>query len=543
MLGAYPLAEFALEEIDDADLIVIVGPLDLLLADANAALVLLLEVSPGTEGDPTGVLVTLSDRGFISEPGDTPPNIAYLPRLSVPMNYEVQLPLPDAGESLGSIGFGAIEILNQDGRFTNETLKSWEGREALIKIVGTFNVGRWNEATLALSDAGIALRATVDHVAQENGIISLSLREGLSARLDAELQTSRYLGTGGDEGPASLEGRPKPLCFGAPENVAPVLIDPVLLIYQIHERSMQAIQFVRDGGILLVALGERVPLSSWTPVASSFVTDLATGKFRLGSPPEGLVTSDPKGDNVGGYVDDTQRIVRRALAWKAGIDDPDELDLPSFTGFSSTAIVGVFLDDDTSAIDFLSGMLAACDAWGVPTREAWYRIGSFVAPENASPVVDLDDSTLSNITEQTGAAPAYRVKIGYRPMSTVQDPDGLLGAVDPEMRQLYSNKLRYSVAEDLGVKTLHRSAREVTLDTLMASKMDADTLAASLLARLKVRRNIYRARNEGTLFKLKAGDVVRVTSSDANLSSGKQLWIASIAEIPHDGSIELELWG
>jgi hypothetical protein len=60
------------------------------------------------------------------------------------------------------------------------------------------------------------------------------------------MQPNVYAGTGGVDGGADLAGKRKPLCFGNPRNVSPVLLVPSLLIYQVHDGSVAGIDNVYD---------------------------------------------------------------------------------------------------------------------------------------------------------------------------------------------------------------------------------------------------------------------------------------------------------
>jgi hypothetical protein len=76
--------------------------------------------------------------------------------------------------------------------------------------------------------------------------------------LQSPLQTTLYIGTGDEEGDATIQGQPKPLVFGRVRNVAPVLIDPTNLIYQISNAALASIDDVFDQGLALTASGTDV---------------------------------------------------------------------------------------------------------------------------------------------------------------------------------------------------------------------------------------------------------------------------------------------
>jgi hypothetical protein len=106
--------------------------------------------------------------------------------------------------------FGEIEIANGDG--------------ALDSLVNSYAIdGR--RVRVLLGPTGGAYNqfgAVADVLATGWSGDSLVVRVGLRDRgysLDVPLQQNVYAGSGGAEGTAEIEGKPKPLCFGICDNV------------------------------------------------------------------------------------------------------------------------------------------------------------------------------------------------------------------------------------------------------------------------------------------------------------------------------------
>lgn len=131
-------------------------------------------------------------------------------------------------------------------------------------------------------------------------------------RLDNPVQTTTYDGTGDLGGTTEMAGRTKPRALGVRKGIEPVLIDPVLLIYQVNDGPIHGVSDVRDVGISLAfvkdydsyaLLKAAVQQSLIDDQASydigigQFVTCLAEGAFRLGGPAAGRVVCDVQGSS------------------------------------------------------------------------------------------------------------------------------------------------------------------------------------------------------------------------------------------------------
>jgi hypothetical protein len=569
--GWVPIGVMPFGALPSGDSLAVLGPFPDLIADQNADLIFLLEAFPlPLEGDagngppypiaamPFGALeagdlwsadkVRLSDVGYITEAADAPAHTPYLPRLLTPYSFEISLPIPGESRGLGTAGFGVIEIANDDGRLDSLLARSWEGRDFTILLGGTYNVGRADERTLDFDEFETLFRGTVRSIATESGRLVLATNDVLS-KLDNPVQSNLYAGTGGMEGGDAIEGLPKPLCFGEAYNVDAVLVDDVDLIYQVHDGSVQAIPEVRDQGIALTLAGDIVglglgSLSDWSPVGGQYVTDLAQGLFRIGGSPAGTITADVEGDDAGGYVSSTAEVVRRIATVYGGFSDPSDLEAVDFAGFPITDAVGFYTGTrEVRVLEAISELMAAADGWASSTRDARLRIGPNVAPEGVAAAEALTDAEIEEISDESMPEPVWRVRVGYQPIWRVQDEDGLAGGVSAADRALYSQERRWATAEDTGVQSTHRSARELEIPAFFADKAPAEAMAAAVLDRLKVRRRRYRCRVPRSVFNRQVGDVLTVTSADSDLEAGRNLWLHELGEVGADRTSELGLWG
>lgn len=541
MLGRYPVATRRLATLDAADTIAIAGPLELFNADKNAEWIFLLETSPGDAGNPAGDMLRLSDYGFDTDNTETPPDTGYPNRLEVPLNFETRIPFPDSLEAVGGIGFGVVEIRNEDGALSYLLQKSWEGRQVDIKYGGILNPGRAGEQRLKLVDYGLALRGTVDGVESDGGRLILRLRDGLGKNLEADLQQNRY------DSPAELAGVPIPLTFGKVENRKCILENAALLRYRVHERAVEGIDEVRIRGTPIGIddgnVATQAELNLATILSGHYLTCHAVGKFRIGNTPDGEVTADVRGDNIGGYVDTTAGIAMRVGTWKLGLVEADDFEGASFATFTPAVTTGFAFDDEISGIDALGLIVSRSHGWVRVTSQARIAIGRYVAPESRVPAAELTDDSVSAEADSTGVPPAWRIKVGYRSMGLVQGADSLAALLSAELRQLYSTPFRYVIAEDATIKDVHFDAREVEFLTHFANSADAQSFANELLALFRVRRREYRVRQERGILKRVPGDVIKILSADSDLSTGRHALIVSVAEIGHELASEFGAWG
>ena len=101
----------------------------------------------------------------------------------------------------------------------------------------------------------------------------------------------------------------------------------------------------------------------------------------------------------------------------------------------------------------------------------------------------------------------------------------------------------FEVDTDSGVVTKYPNSQTLAIPALFAETSPASTEATRLLNLYKVQREIYRIRVKSLPYTLKLNDVVKITFSRYNLTSGKLFRVISITEDAAVNEVELELWG
>ncbi|MDD5227194.1 MAG: hypothetical protein PHD53_00155 [Methylococcales bacterium] len=181
---------------------------------------------------------------------------------------------------MGSSSTGEIILNNIDGRFNYLADYALDGRDCILQLISPQGVvTTW-------------FRGMVTRNYERGNEVSLTLKS-LSESLDTPLALSRYLGTGGVEGTASIAGNVKPRVYGSPLNCTPILCLDTSLVYQVSDSATTTITGVFDKGSALTLGVVRASLAlllSTTPAAGTF--DTYQGYFRLGSVGAQQITCD-----------------------------------------------------------------------------------------------------------------------------------------------------------------------------------------------------------------------------------------------------------
>lgn len=506
-----------------------------LLDDSDAKRIHLMIATPYDPGASAETTIRLSDVGFKTKPADSPANTLFEPRLTNPFNFEVSLFRGGQVLGGGSASFGAIQIRNEDGELDSLTDLLWDGRSVEIRV-GT--------DSFEFSEFETVYQGRAEDISWDDRMITVQLRDPRT-RIDQNIQPTLYAGTGGDEGDASLAGRPKPLCYGECREVKAVLIDSVNLIYQVHDGSIEDITDVYDAGASLTDEGDVADLrAAAAPSAGAFKTDLADGLFRLGATPDGTITADVQGDNNGSYVTTATDIMRRIAVDQGGLDANTDLDGASFNNaaIDSPDTVGLFIPDAPRPLpSVFDEIMAAVGGWWTFDRAGLLKVGILQVP--GSPVLTLKahDIIGGTIRRTNPRRVAWRIRLGYDRTFTVQSEGSLAAALSAAEKALRSNEYRFVSAEDSAIQTKHSLAQEIERVSLFVGESAAQTEVDRLLNLLGERRDLYEIPVGWRLFKFDIDDSVTLDLDRFDLP--KTLRIIGIAENVKRREATLIGWG
>lgn len=337
------------------------------------------------------------------------------------------------------------------------------------------------------------------------------------------------------EGGPSLEGRPKPLCFGHCLNLTPVQVSPSLLVYQVHDGPIHAIDAVYNRGVALAT--------------NQYTVDLLHGTFTLlQSPGEGgAITADVRGDVLGayGYLTSVSAIAHRVVTTYGPLTNAD-LDYPSFTALHSanTANAGLYVTEQSTILQVLDELVNSIGAFYGFNRNGLLGVGLFTAPSGSAPVAaSFGPAEILEIEALPTELPTWRQRVGYEKNWTVQSSDSLAGAVIEERKAFLAEEHRLAVATDETIRQAFLLASDPEpVPTLLKDKPAAEAEAARLLDLYGERRDMYRVTVKTQPYSLELGDQVALDYTRFGLA-GRLFRVVGLEERADINRVTMELWG
>lgn len=264
-----------------------------------------------------------------------------------------------------------------------------------------------------------------------SGLEATATLVGNEASLDTELLTLSYAGTGAAEGSPDMAGILKPWCSGEAENISPILIDSVNMVYQWHgygatagtlavyERGFPiSVKVANQPTTYTELIALSLPVGTWADFP-------ALGMFRLGGAPSGKITADVGGAKNGATVPPTMGAILTHLIGGLGTVDATLGNLPFVwnTYVTSQAKIGDIVRDALLQVGgYLltksTGAFAAGRFWDGATVS-----GTLNANRSSAPLV-------RDVNQKPTASPVYRVTIGARRNWTVLAGNDLSDAIN-----------------------------------------------------------------------------------------------------------------
>lgn len=337
------------------------------------------------------------------------------------------------------------------------------------------------------------------------------------------------------EGGPSLEGRPKPLCFGHCLNVTPAQVSPSLLIYQVHDGPIYAIDAVYNRGVALAT--------------NQYTVDLLHGTFTLLQAPGegGVITADVRGDILGnyGYLASISAIAYRVATTYGPLVEADT-DYPSFTAlhYANTATAGLYVTEPSTILQVLDELVNSIGAFYGFNRNGLLAVGLFTAPSGSAPVAAaFGPAEILEIEALPTELPTWRQRVGYEKNWTVQSSDSLAGAVTEERKAFLAEEHRLAVATDETIRQAFLLASDPEpVPTLLKDKPAAEAEAARLLDLYGERREMYRVTVKTQPYSLELGDQVAVDYTRFGLG-GRLFRVVGLEERADINRVTMELWG
>lgn len=458
---------------------------------------------------------------YLSDKGYTSSENIYQARVADPFSFDSKM--YDSNYLIGQsrISYGNISIINNDGELDYLLGAIWD--EAVI----TVKMGR---PTFNYEDFETIFSGKAEQAIWDLSTINIRLRN-YEAELVTPLQNNLYLGTGGLEGTEDLKGQPKPLCFGKCTNIEPVLVDPVNLIYHIHDGTINSVITVYFNGYP-ATLGVDYSVN----LSNSTIT-------LLGSPGNNvIVTADVTGDNTGGYVSSVTNIIQRILENYGGFSYPEDFDTLAFqdTEISNGNTVGIFIKEDTNINDVIDNLIESIGGfWGFNRQNKIFC--GIVAEPNSSTILDLTKSDIISINRIPSPLHIWYVSTHYQKIWKQFTVDQLAGAVTPsEVLRLTSPYKQY-IASDTLYNTPLSNKREIDslFDTLSVAQVEGDRQ----FQLFNKKRDIYEITIKTLNFNINLGQSISVTLDRFGFDQSSYFIIIGYKESIRDNTLVLTVWG
>jgi hypothetical protein len=329
--------------------------------------------------------------------------------------------------------------------------------------------------------------------------LRLSLRDP-TYWLERPVDGAVYLGTGGLEGNATLAGKRKPRLRGGTagspvREISPVLVDPVLGIYQVSDATGAIVNLYERGlGGSITFGGTVADITTTVPAAGTYrVESSSRGLFlRLGTfPPAGVITVDAWGAFPSGSTPSTAAEVALQLLLQDLAVPSAFVDNSSFTSLASTNpwTAGLWLgaDEQIDGVAVVGTLLRSSAARLIPRRDgrlAAIRLGPIAA--GTSPVATFNTAQIiecsARVLSPPMAPPPYRVRVAWGRNYTVQT-SALAPTLSGTRIQELAESWRLATGANAAVSASWRRPSDPPLvETSLTNGTHAQSLADGLAA-------------------------------------------------------------
>lgn len=483
-----------------------------------------------------GFFASAGRRGYTSQAADLPPSTYFPPRLLSIFSYQAKLFDSVEPQPRTRPGFGEISVENGDGKFNSWLNYGWDGRDLEI----------WRgDQTLAFSTFVKVFRGTCDGIEQREDRLVFRMRDR-DIVLDVPIQTDLYGGTGGYQGDSNLGGRPRPQSYGVVKNVELLQISAAFLVYQWHDRTVNAVTEVRDKGVPLTFSGVDAStfdgLTAMSIAGGQFATCNALGLVRLGATPVGTCTIDGNGDAQPSYVQTTADIVQRIVQTRLGTKNIVNADLSGFAAFNvdQGGTIGLYISNPTNVSAVLDDLLRAAGGWWQFNLLGQLKIQVYKAPGTS--VLTFFKRNIGTPLVTRFPVPSSVRRLGYQRVWRAQTPAELVQppSITEANRQFWGKNLRYVQAANNAIDLKHLLARSVSIDGFFDSQSVAQTEVERQNALYSTERGITTWRLLGVdPFAVQLGDTI--TYQDPAAVQTKYNVVGVIVDANTD-SLTVDLW-
>lgn len=420
-----------------------------------------------------------------------------------------------------SISFGSLEILNTGG--INDSFLQYVWNKRPIKIY--MGDPSWPKSDFVLIFDGLIQELT----APNENTLSFSLFDKLQ-KLNDPISEATLSGTNYSENTLDTL---LPLVFGECFNIQPLLVDNGSTaltgqVYMAHNGAMNGLIEVRDNGIPITVTENK-----------------NAGTFTLLVQPYGTITCSVQGA-AGPYTNTVSGIINKLVTSYGTASNRFTTDEISFGDFTNNSPVGLFCSDRQNILMACSELAKSvnssliCPAIVVDNGVVGgskLRLIELKAPSGTPKYYLNDDNMLKDslsISEMFPVRPS--IKLSYCKNYTIQT--SVAEGLNPLSK--FDSEWWYSTTANTTSQTLYRDSGTVSEEeTLIITTSAAATEAAKRLSLWQTQRYIVTAKYLPELIFVQLGDIVQITSSRFNLSSGKLGMVYSINRDWTSGLIDI----
>ena len=496
------------------------------------------------------VTLRYATHAYVTARSDTPPDTSYAARVASPVTLQRSSTSPDSTRGTSVLSVGVIDLVNSDGALDILATYAFAGRE--IRVYQVEQGAALASATLLFK--GLLEQPRFDWDVTGSSRFQIIIRDK-AFELEQPIQSATYGGTNalpaGVDGVDDLKGKYKPLLFGYAARIPVPCVNTARLIYQVSNSSISDVLNVYDRGLALgrgADYTSEADMQATAPAATQYRVWPAGGLFRLGSTPAGQVLCDAVEGATAAARYPGAVAQRVLLASGVALGDIDttafaavDAACPWECGYWVTHQQAVKPKEIMDAI-----MLSTGGWWAANASNK--IVASVLSSPAGTPAAKLHAGNIIGLARRQAkdddrGIPPWRFIVGYARYWEPSSSD-FAGAVSEAIRADLREEYRIVDASDAAVQTAYPAATEVRVDTLLRYKADAQTLATSRHAILKVRRDVLRADvRSAEAAAADLGSVVRVTLPRFGLSGGRLFTVVGVELDPRIDSVSLTLWG
>lgn len=455
-----------------------------------------------------------------------------------------------------SVSYGDFELRNTDASY-DEWLDStkWVWSNRSVKVY--YGDPSWTSTSLAdmKTQFELVFDGIIEDIDSRNrDSINFKIRDKME-RLNTPLSENK-LGTYGTwAGGQQNQDTIRPLVFGEPHNIEPLLVDPSTLTYMVSDGAVEDILEIRDNG---------VPIYDNLGNYTGSIVNLSGGLFTLKSPLAGVCTATVQGVKKSfnstfttlqstTYANTLAHVLAVIVTQYGSADTKlsiSELDSANLTTFNNNnpSPIGLYVTDRVNVLEVCKQLVSSVGATLYFSRTGLLQVLQLGVP-TADPSVDITKNDIIygtfGIAERTQLKSS--IKLAYAKNWTVQS--NLLTSITEAHKEMYSTEWNTVTSTNGTVKTLYKQFGEPPqVDTLLITKgADEPSTTAGTAAHEAKRlreyydsvHTVYEFTGTSKLLSLKLGQPATLFYDRFDLAAGKSGQIVSLSPNWSDGTINV----